>query len=46
MIRARNEEEQADREDPSGAKRIKARLDEENAKLFGFKKTDAEKLYD
>ena len=45
-IKAKNELELADRQDPSGAKRIRAKLEEENAKLFGIKKTDIEKLYD
>ena len=42
----KNKQDLEDRQDPSGAKRIKAKLDEENAKLFGIKKTDVEKLYD
>ena len=45
-IMEKNKQDLEDRQDPSGAKRIKAKLDEENAKLFGIKKTDVEKLYD
>ena len=45
-IKAKNELELAERQDPSGAKRIREKLEEENAKLFGIKKTDVEKLYD